>query len=202
MDEDEFGYKHLRHIQQMENTSPALTKIHQQFYRKVSEYIQRLEHVAMNEQHIQKKKLATEEIQNIKRIITSISEHREKKIVYAALSASRGGKPELKHLIQEELIFFHSLVDLISQSRKKLFFKTISESAEEPKKADTTAQAVEKEPEKKGHNTNPIVRVTADIPVFVGTDMNTYLLQKEDVLSLAREMADPLFKRGVIQHIK
>ena len=48
-------------------------------------------------------------------------------------------------------------------------------------------------------NTNPLVRVIADIPAFIGPDMKTYILKKQDILSIPKEIAEPLKKRGVVQ---
>ena len=63
-----------------------------------------------------------------------------------------------------------------------------------PIKPEETVEKIE--------NTNPIVRVTIDIPEFIGTDMKTYSLRKDDVLSLPKEMSEPLLKRDVIKQIK
>ena len=54
----------------------------------------------------------------------------------------------------------------------------------------------------KKSNTNAIVRVTQDTPEFVGTNMKTYSLRKDDVLTLPKEMSEPLLKRGVVEQIK
>ena len=51
-------------------------------------------------------------------------------------------------------------------------------------------------------NTHTIVRVTQDTPEFVGTDMKTYTLRKDDILTFPEEMSEPLMKRGVVKRIK
>ena len=55
---------------------------------------------------------------------------------------------------------------------------------------------------KRDPNTNPIVRVLEDTPEFIGTDEKTYSLRKEDVLSLPREMTEPLLKKGIVKQVK
>ena len=51
-------------------------------------------------------KLFQEEIKNIEKLATSIYELREKKIVQAALSKVRGGKPDLKNALMLEKRLF------------------------------------------------------------------------------------------------
>ena len=55
----------------------------------------------------------------------------------------------------------------------------------------------EKEP-----NTNAIVRVVQDTPEFVGTDMKTYFLRKDDIITLPDEMSGALIKRDVVKQIR
>jgi DNA replication initiation complex subunit (GINS family) len=51
-------------------------------------------------------------------------------------------------------------------------------------------------------NVNPIVLVLEDLPEFVGMDMKTYRLRRNDVVSLSKDMAEVLLKRGVAREIK
>ena len=108
---DETAYKTLRKIQLSEEKSPLLTKIEQKFYSKLSEY-------QKNPNTISNK-----ESQTIKRIFTIICELRERKIVKAALSKARGGKPDLKNMLDEEKKLFDSTLDVLMQTRIKLFGK-------------------------------------------------------------------------------
>lgn len=195
MDAEDINYKNLRRIQQLEKNSPLPTKIDSNFYQNLSSYLKTLEKMSEEEENQQKIKLIKEELQNTKKIADNIYELREKKIVQAALSTVRGGKPDLKNLIEPEKKLFDSLVDQIIASRKTIFEKESKEIKEDKVKP-------KEEKEEKKTNINPIVRVTEDIPEFVGTDMKTYSLRKEDVLSLSKEMSEPLLKRGVVKQIK
>ncbi len=99
-------YKDLRKIQQMEEKTSSLTKIKQGFYSDISaQYWNTIE-------------IPAEEAQNAKRIATEIYLLREKKIIHAALSKARGGKPDLKNLLDEEKILFDSTFEKLMQSRK------------------------------------------------------------------------------------
>jgi hypothetical protein len=56
--------------------------------------------------------------------------------------------------------------------------------------------------DKKKNNLNPIVRVTNNIPEFVGTDEKKYNLRKNDIVSLPDDMCNMLLKRGVVKKIE
>ena len=106
---DDTVYMTFRKIQMEEEKSPLLTKIEQKFYSKLSE--------------CQKAPSNTteKEIQNIEKIFNGICEIRERKIVQAAHSKARGGKPDLKNMLDEEKKLFDSIVDIMLQSRKRFF---------------------------------------------------------------------------------
>jgi DNA replication initiation complex subunit (GINS family) len=196
METNEINYKNLRRIQQLEKTSPLFTKIDLNFYYKLSYYLKNLESVAKQEKDYKKIKLFNDEIQNTKKLAFKIYEQREKKIVQAALSKIRGGKPDLKNVLEVEKNLYDSLVEQIILSRKKI----LEEKPAKLKKDELKGETLRNE-ENKG-NTNPIVRVLEDIPEFVGTDMRTYSLRKNDVLTISKEMSESLVKRGVVKQIK
>lgn len=196
METNEISYKALRRIQQLEKTSPLFTKIDANFYHKLLEYLKNLEEGIEREKNPENVKLFNDEIQNTKKIAFSIYELREKKIAQAALSKVRGGKPDLKNVLDIEKKLYNSLVEQIILSRKEILEK----KPEEVKKDESKPKTLEKRERKT--NSNPIVRVLEDMPEFVGTDMKTYSLRKDDVLTLSKEMSDPLVKRGVVKQIK
>jgi DNA replication initiation complex subunit (GINS family) len=117
---DDTAYKTFRKIQLEEEKSPLLTKIEQKFYSKLSEF-------QKNPNNMTEK-----EIQNVEKIFVGICEIREKKIVQAALSKVRGGKPDLKNMLDEEKKLFDSIVDIILQSRKRFFNKDRNVASEKP----------------------------------------------------------------------
>lgn len=195
MDQEDINYKTLRKIQQQEKNFPLLTKIDRNFYQKFSEYLKNLQRIAEKEENSQKIKLFDDEIQNTKKIAFNIYELREKKIIQAALSKVRGGKPDLKNLLEIEKRLYDSLVKQIIVSREEILEQKLE------KKTDVKSAPETGKKEKKS-NTNAIVRVTQDTPEFVGTNMKTYSLRKDDVLTLPKEMSEPLLKRGVVEQIK
>ena len=194
MDENEISYKILRQIQQLEKTSPFLTKLNTNFYSKLTEYLKNLKSIIEQEKDSQKIKLFNDEIKNTEKLALSIYEFREKKIVQAALSKVRGGKPDLKNILDMEKRLFESLIEQIILSRNKI----LKEKSQENSKNDANSQ----KKNKREINNNPIVRVIQDIPEFVGIDMKTYSLRKDDIISISKQMSEPLIKRGVVKQIK
>ena len=174
---EEINYKTLRKIQQMESSSPMLTKIDHNFYSDLSSYLKDLDRRLEEESSSQKHGLLEEEIRNTKKIASSIYAQREKKMLLAAVSKARGGNPDLKHLVDVEKNLFNAVLKLMVQSRKQLLDK---EPKKEKKKEEVkTVESKKGDPEsKEQNNSNPIVRVTQDVPEFVGIDMKKYNLRK------------------------
>ena len=110
---DDTAYMTFRKIQLEEEKSPLLTKIEQKFYSKLSEF-------QKNPNNMTEK-----EIQNIGKIFVGIREIREKKIVQAALSKARGGKPDLKNMLDMEKKLFDFLKENALDGYFYLFFSII-----------------------------------------------------------------------------
>jgi DNA replication factor GINS len=200
MDEDEINYRNLRKIQELEKNSPILTSIDNSFYIELKKYLDVLDDRLKDESSSQKETLLKDEISNTKKIAKNIYEQREKKILLAAVTKARGGNPDLKNMIEIEKNLFNSILNLMGKSRKHLLEEDLGEDEPvEPKKNETKE---EPKPVSKESNTNPIIRVTEDIPEFVGTNEKKYNLKKNDILSIPEDMSDMLSKRGVVDKIK
>ncbi|HDN96186.1 MAG TPA: DNA replication complex GINS family protein [Thermoplasmatales archaeon] len=174
------NYSKLRNIEQREKTSPHLTDVGIDFYKLAYEYVKELEEKIEEEKlknpSSKKLLLLTDELRNTRRILESIFERREKKIILLALSAVRGGKAAPENLTREEKIFYDSLVTLLKEHRKRAF--------------------------ESGEKEFIIIRVLEDIPQFVGSDMKKYNLRKEDVIALPPDLANILIKRGAAEEVK
>ena len=196
MTDNELSYKILRHIQQTEQQSPTLTRIQHDFYTRLQTYLQELKDIVIQEQDPKKQTLYEDEQKNTAKIGQHIYEQREKKIVQAALSKVRGAEPDLNNLLDQEKTLYQILVDTIITHRAHI-------QQPNSKPPEPTSEPTNNEPEPQEEkpsstiNTNPIIRITDDIPCFVGTDMHTYQLRKNDVLSLPTDMAEILQKRKV-----
>ena len=199
MNYDEINYRTLRKIQDMERNSPVLSKIDPNFYSDLSNYLEKLNYRLEKEKSPQKLMLLKDEIHNTNTIVNNIYEHREKKILLAAISKVRGGNPDMKNLVNLEKNLFNSIFDMLIKSREKVLGKKSKENKQK------NVKSVEKEPEikkpEKHVSANPIVMIKKDIPEFIGTDTKRYNLRKGDVLSLPENMTDMLTKRGVAKKV-
>ncbi len=206
---EEINYRTLRKIQQMEKNSSILTDLDNDFYKNLEKYILDLNNRLESESDEHKKRLLNEEIENTKKIITSIYEQREKKILLSAISKARGGKPDLKFMVNVERDFFDSILKLIDTFRSKILEnkKTMVICKI---KSDVVNNEIKKENKiinnneikiLKNRNLNPIIRVIKDIPNFVGTDEKKYTLKKNDIVSLPEDMKEMLLKRKVVEKL-
>ena len=198
MEEDEINYRNLREIQQLEKNSPILTELKSYFYTDLSKYLNELEKRLQSESSLQKQTLLKDEIENTKKIAINIYELREKKILFAAITKTRGGNPDIKNMLNIEKNLFESLINVLKTTRIRLF----KQEQVEKKSNDPEEKPVEaKKLEEKQKNSNPIVRVIEDVPEFIGTNEKRYYLRKNDVLSLPDDMCEMLFRRGVVKKI-
>lgn len=223
MENEKINYRILRKIQETEKNSPILTELVAEFYNDLTEYLGNLDNRLEKETAHQKQMLLNEEIQNTKKIAASIYEQREKKILLAAISKARGGNPDLKNMIDAEISLYESVLSVMMNSRQRFLdgkkeemtkeTETKNEDKEElnekvepegpveqPKIEEIEEPAKTKEIRQK--NTNPLIRITQDIPEFMGMDEKKYNLRNNDVLSLPEDMSEMLIKRGVAERIK
>jgi len=199
MNADEINYKILRRIQEMEKKSPGLTRIEPNFYSDLSNYLENLNDRLEKESSSRKQMLIKVEIRDTNKIVTSIYEMREKKILLATISKARGGSPNLKNLVDVEKGLFESTLKLMTQMRKQVLGKKSKGSTEKKKTVDPNKEDKKNEVRE---NSKPVVRVTKGIPKFIGTDMKEYSLKEGDVISLPADMRDMLSKRGVVKEIE
>ncbi len=102
----------IRKIQREERDSPQLTKLPENFFEKVSAYLE------------QKKKMedrkASLEVKNVERLVENIFDLRERKILNQAIITVRTKIPP-QNLTQEEEKFFEEVVKILKERREKFF---------------------------------------------------------------------------------
>lgn len=208
MEEDkEINYKTLRKIQQSEKKSAFLTKLYSGFSEDIKEYLSSMKKRLVEEKSEVKKNLLKEEVENNKKIIINIYEHREKKVVLAAVTKARGGDPDLNSMLRPERKLYDSILETLKDRRNKFFnqgYEETTEETEEQEDRDDEEEDEEKvveEAEVRESNKNPVIRVVKDMPEFMGTDKRKYFLKKDDVLSIPQDMADMLEKRKAAEKI-
>jgi len=112
------SYISLRKIQQAERNSSTLTRIDKNFYRDVSTFLSDLNNRLIEEKSPKKQILIREELQRIEKVINSIYEQREKKILIAAMTKSRGGDPNIKNILEEEKKLFEEVYNLLISTKR------------------------------------------------------------------------------------
>lgn len=150
-DEEAITFEYIRKVQREEQYETKLSKIPEDFYEKVRNYIEQKKKL------IQKKrdKEGEMEIENIQKLLEEVYNRRETKILNQALISARTGIPP-QNLIKNEEKLFNQILDILKFSREK----TLKTS---PKKI--------KEKEESGLKR---VRFIKEIPEFVGVDLQKY----------------------------
>ena len=184
--DDEISYRDLRVVHQTEKKSPSITEINPDFYKKAKEYVEKLEKKMNSEEDEHKRKLIEDELRSAKQILKEIYEIREKKVVLAALSKIRGGKPDTRLFLDNERKLFDDILKCLESYRK-----IILEGKEKGEEA-----IVQEKKEKR-----VLALVKEDIPRFVGPDMKKYHLRKDDLISLSEELFDILERKGVVEKV-
>lgn len=198
MDDNEINYKILRKIQKNEEENSILTKIDESIYNKIYFYLEKLNQRYKTEKNKQKKIIIKNEIDNTDKIIKTIYEMREKKILFAIMTKVRGGKPNLSNLVNSEKKLFDSILELLIQSRQNYIEKKISYNEKNNRK-----NIIKEKSENKINKENTkIIMVKENIPEFIGMDGNRYNLRKGDIITISKNTCYLLLKRKVVKEIK
>ncbi len=198
MDIEEFNYKTLRKIQQIEEENPSISKINPDFYKKFFNYIKNLELRFENESNKQKKIILKNEINNTKKIIRNIYEQREKKILHSIMTRVRGGEPNLKNLINTEKKLFEEILEILVKQRQQ----NLETKNKKNKTFNNDNTKIIKTEKKNLKDNRKIFLVKENIPEFIGTDARKYILRKDDIIVINKTMSELLLKRGVVREIK
>ena len=176
MAEETITYELIRKIQREEEKQPKLTKLPDNFYSQVSNYL------------IQKKRIAsaksdrkdTFEVKNVERLIEDIFSRRERKILNHAIINARTGM-NTENLSEEEEKFHSQILQALKERRMNILRKILDQ-------AET----------KEG-----MVLFKQETPAFVGSDMLNYGPFKEgDVAKIPEENKRILLEKGIVEEIK
>ena len=198
MDIDELNYKTLRKIQQIEEKTPALSKINPELYINFSDYIKILNLRFKNEINEQRKIILKNEINNKKKIIKNIYEQREKKILIAIMTKVRGGEPNLKNLVNTEKILFESILEIVIIQRQQIMDKKVIKND----LVNDNKTYIKKVEKKVKNENNKIFLVRDNIPEFIGTDARKYNLRKDDLITIPKNTSELLLNKRVVKEIK
>jgi DNA replication initiation complex subunit (GINS family) len=149
------------------------------------------------------------ENENAKKLLEDIINRRQKKIVLAALSTSRGQMPPAG-LNDEERKFFDDIVNILKGFRNDMnekfrsFDDIVQEKVQEAKRSIQEMRPAVEEMESIEIKPNGklLVKILTDLPRFVGSDMQNYgPLLSGDVITLPEEVGKLLISRKVAEQI-
>lgn len=214
------SYEELRKRQQVERASPKLARLPEDFYRRLVAYLSSLEEEVRREQAANpaspKAKLLADELWNTRRLAEDLYEHRERKLMLAALGAARGASPDTTHMLPEELELYNAAVARLGEARRRALHPPPAQppaSAGAPPLGATAAPATTapeaprgdpppaQPPPSAGAPPQPadgrtLVRLLEDVGAFTATDLRTYHARRDDVVSLPAGTARVLIERG------
>jgi DNA replication initiation complex subunit (GINS family) len=151
------------------------------------------------------------EVENAKKLLEDIINRREKKIVLAALGTVRGQMPP-PSLTDDERKFFDQIVNILKGFKNEIndkyrnYDEVVEEKIEEAKKSMEELKPLELEkPAEKTFikpNGKLLVKALADLPRFVGNNMEAYgPIKTGDVIFVPEEVGKQLISRKVAENI-
>lgn len=222
--EDEVNFDRVTKVYREESARKTLVNLEEDFWDKLAAYIRRLEEDAKRETqagpNAPKAMMLQDELRKVLKRRDQIFTYRERKLALLASSRAGGADTEMIVLPRQERALFDHLVGLLKQTREEAFggspFGSEPGTAVEPRPPEAG--------ERPGRETSPtmrtlrsdetkrpravpslkdhvLVHVLEDIPPFAGLD-TTYLLKKEDVITLPKTIAQILVDRGKARFIQ
>lgn len=195
MSEEALTFSDLRKIQKQEKRQEKLSDLDDNFLLKVSEYLER------------KQDVDGREYKNAKRVLDKIIGLRQDKIVKnAKISVKSDVKSSKLNLLPREQEFYRDV---------KRKFNTFSEEIEQvveqsPSNIETVETEPEPEPDPEPEEDEEdqvedgyeIVKITSNVPEFMGTDLESYgPFDEGEEVELPEENADILVNRGSAEKV-
>ncbi|HVO36622.1 MAG TPA: hypothetical protein VMT01_00440 [Candidatus Acidoferrum sp.] len=179
-------YSELYETWRREFQSAELTKLPDDFYPKLAEYLKKLkEESRMIDKRTVKARLLKIESENAKRMLKELTGERYRKILRKAV---REEKTPSEFLTLEETKLMGDVLPFAEAHQA--FISNLL-------RGQLSQLSIEK------HDEHVAVRLSADIPPIVGVDMKPYgPFEVEDIASLPLENAKALIKQGVAVRVE
>lgn len=180
----ELNYDEIRRIHRLEKSSSRLVELEGEFYTELNiflqkekkEYLESLKSFSVSK---------ARNFTNLRKMVEEVFLMREKKIVARALAASRSGEGKQEGMALPEQKLF-SGITLVLEKHSLLLDSAFSEHASKGGKAAAKEQETVK------------LKISEDIPAFVGTDMNEYgPYSAKDTVELPQNIASLLSARNL-----
>ncbi len=202
MKDEQINYMLLRKIQQGEKSSPLLSNIDNHFFEEASSYCSLLRKRLNTEKKPSRNLIISEQTQSVEKIIRSIYELREKKIMLAAMSKARGGSPSEKQFLPGEKQLFNSIYLLLINTRNTSLDYNENQNPTSKKvslKNQNNIKITNKVEPQMNKDNHTVIRILENIPTFIGTDTKQYDLKKKDIVSIPDALASMLIKKHVAE---
>jgi DNA replication initiation complex subunit (GINS family) len=210
------NYQLLRRRQDLEKLAPGLTRLEPEFYANLDLYLRGLQEDLALENHRNagstKATILADELRNIRNSAEAIFETRQRKVVMAALGASRDAVADRSNMLREEVELFEAVLALIRDTKRRALHggrgasppsppPAVPAAAVPPSAPPTAAPAgasasTPPAPAASVPGSRLLVRVLEDVGAFAASDLRTYHVQKDDVVSLPSDTAKILILRG------
>ena len=211
----DFSYEHLFDVLQRERKREELQLLEKEFYPMANEYIESQSAIVRNFDVLSDQSdKSRQQLQNAKKLLKELYDRREKKILLLALNKAKTNSNiiDTSSLLPNEQDMFEHIVSLL-QTKRQSFSAITNGTAPLPKPAPkaqpsdtkpapvTKAPAPEKKPEEKLQDDGIKVKLTADVPKFMGSANETFGPFKEgDEALLPERIAQILVKKGRAEH--
>ncbi len=176
MADETITYELIRRIQLEEQRIPKLTRIPENFFKSVDDYVRQKRQMSLRDD-----RKNVFELKNLERLVENVYSRREEKILKFALTAAKTNMlPE--NLLEEEKKFFNSLVESIKRRREENLKRILA-----AEKKEEATMVVFKE----------------EVPEFVGSDTKSYgPFRKGDIAKLPEDNMKILVERGIAEEFK
>ena len=193
--EEMITYETLYETLRKEKYKKELQHIDKNFFKQVANYIQEKQEILKAQQERESIFSAQiqntrKQIENAQKILKELYERRETKIIQLALFSSRTSRDTLEtaEMLEEEVEFYRKIIKNLNYYRESILYDIIRGNYIKNKPKEIKTQEMPK-------NELKTVRITKEMPKFVGEDMTTYgPFKEEDIANLPSEIAELLIK--------
>ncbi len=183
-------FSELRKIQKQEDRQDELTELEDDFLLRVGDYFERKKEAAGEDR----------EFRNAKRVFEKIISLREDKVFKnAKISAKSGSEASDLELLPIEQELFRELKEDFKDHRKRAEKRT-EKDIEIQEREEKDDEEVEAEVEEKEYHA---VKITSQVPEFLGTDLETYgPFEEGEEVEVPEENAEILVNRGSAEEVE
>ncbi len=189
----------LKDLLDRERSSSSLQRVEKDLYANIGAYMKNLEKkLAEVPKESKKRFFLDDELKSAKKLSEFLFEKRMGKIINTAAKAAKAAKGDLtlnqNVLTEEEYEMLERLVEMIKCGRESIL-KIMNEEKAYKTMAGSKGKKKEKKMEMRGIC---LARSLKDIPEFMGSNGESYIIYEEDIVTLPEEMAQMLIKSGSV----